>query len=162
MLARYCRREQQSTTSSGRDQGGQSLTEFALTMPLLVILLVGIMAVAWLGFCYVSVTNGARQGARFVLNYPAPPDGRLDGGAGTIQEEIEGVVVGAMPLLDPNQVQVVVSPTEELRLANTLISVRVAYTMNLPTITLPYIVTEGGVTVMQPLQLQAMSRMRTD
>lgn len=141
---------------------GQSLTEMALTMPLLIILLVGIIATAWMGFCYVSVTNGARQGARYMLNYPAPPHGRLDGRPGTIQEEIEGVVKRAMPVLDPDQVQVIVSPAEELRLADTLISVQVVYTLDLPTISLPYGVAEGGVTLMQPVQLQATSRMRTD
>lgn len=141
---------------------GQSMTELALTMPLLIILLVGIIATAWMGFCYVSVTNGARQGARYMLNYPAPPHGRLDGRPGTIQEEIEGVVKRAMPVLDPDQVQVIVSPAEELRLADTLISVQVVYTLDLPTISLPYGVAEGGVTLMQPVQLQATSRMRTD
>jgi Flp pilus assembly protein TadG len=141
---------------------GQSLTELALTMPLLILLLVGIIATAWMGFCYVSVTNGARQGARYMLNYPAPPHGRLDGQSGTIQEEIEDVVKRAMPALDSDQVQVIVSPAEELRRADTLISVQVVYTLDLPTITLPYGVAEGGVTLMQPVQLQATSRMRTD
>jgi hypothetical protein len=59
-------------------------------------------------------------------------------------------------------VQVVITPAEELRLADTLISVQVVYTLNLPTITLPYGVAEGGVTLMRPVQLQATSRMRTD
>lgn len=150
------------TMAESSDGRGQSLAEFALTMPLVILVLVGIIATAWMGFCYVSVTNGARQGARFMLNYPAPPRGRLDGGPGTVQEEIEGVVTGAMPVLDPTQVQVIISPTEELRLANTLISVQVVYTLNLPTLTLPYGVAEGGVTLMRPVQLQATSRMRTD
>lgn len=163
MLSRYrFRKTQKPTFSGGTDQSGQSLAEFAFTMPLLVMLLVGVIAISWAGFCYVSVTNGARQGARFVLNYSAPPTGRLDGGAGTIQEEIEDVVKSSMPMLDPNLVTVVVSPTEELRLSDTLISVQVLYRMNVPTITIPYLIAEGGITVMQPFNLQATSVMRTD
>lgn len=162
MLVRFRRAERRNLTCKVGDQGGQSLAEFALTMPLLVILLVGIIATAWMGFCYVSVTNGARQGARFMLNYSAPPHGRLDGGPGTIQEEIEEVVRDGMPVLDPTQVRVVVSPPEEQRLADTLISVQVIYTVNLPTITFPYVFTEGEATLMRPIQLQATSRMRTD
>jgi hypothetical protein len=155
-------KQHDGTEPAWRGERGQSLTELALTMPLLIILLIGVTATAWMGFCYVSVTNGARQGARYMLNYPAPPHGRLDGRPGTIQEEIESVVRRAMPVLDPDQVQVIVSPAEELRLADTLISVQVVYTLDLPTITLPYGVAEGGVTLMQPMQLQATSRMRTD
>jgi hypothetical protein len=147
---------------AGAGQEGQSLAEFAFTMPLLVILLVGVIAISWAGFCYVSVTNGARQGARYVLYYDATPTQRRDGGAGTIEDEIEEVVEGSMPMLDPNLVDVVISPAPDQWVPDTLVSVQVLYTMNVPTITIPYIVAEGGVTVMQPFQLQATSRMYTD
>lgn len=154
--------EQNRGASGGAGQEGQSLAEFAFTMPLLVILLVGVIAISWAGFCYVSVTNGARQGARYVLYYPTRPTQRLDGGGGTIQEEIEGIVEGSMPMLDPSLVTVVVSPTTDQWASDTLVSVQVLYTMNVPTITIPYVVVEGEVTVMQPFELQATSRMRTD
>ncbi|MEJ2211418.1 MAG: pilus assembly protein, partial [Anaerolineae bacterium] len=158
MLKKDRRRQEQK---KGAGQEGQSLAEFAFSMPLLVILLVGVIAISWAGFCYVSVTNGARQGARWVLRYDVTPEGPL-GAAASIQEEIESVVEDSMPMLDPNLVTVVVSPAPNEWESDTLISVQVLYQMNVPTVTIPYLITEGGVTVMQPFQLQATSRMRTD
>lgn len=44
---------------------GQSAVEFALVLPLLVVILVGMMEVGRLVFIYVSVFNAARESARF-------------------------------------------------------------------------------------------------
>jgi len=44
---------------------GQSAVEFALVLPMLVLLLVGMMEVGRLVFIYVSVFNAAREAARF-------------------------------------------------------------------------------------------------
>jgi len=151
-------RSRQELIADRAGQEGQSLAEFAFSMPILVILLVGVIAIAWAGFCYVSVTNGARQGARRVLSYSI----NQSQDPATIQAQIEDVVEGSMPMLDPDLVTVVISPTADLWESDMLVSVQVLYQMNVPTVTIPYLITEGGVTVMQPFQLQATSRMYTD
>ena len=44
---------------------GQSLVEFALIAPVLIILMLGTIDYGRVYFAYVSVTNGARNGAQF-------------------------------------------------------------------------------------------------
>ena len=48
-----------------RGKRGQSLVEFALIAPVLIILMLGTIDYGRVYFAYVSVTNGARNGAQF-------------------------------------------------------------------------------------------------
>ena len=58
MLNRFIRRERTR---------GQSLVEFALVLPILLILLLGILDFGRAIFAYNSVSNGARSGARVAI-----------------------------------------------------------------------------------------------
>ena len=50
---------------AGRDrEGGASLVEFAMIMPLIIILLLGIIEFGWVFGQYNDVRHGAREGAR--------------------------------------------------------------------------------------------------
>ncbi len=51
-------------------QRGQSLTEFALMAPLLVLVLLGAVDLGRAYFAYVSITNAAREGARYGIDNP--------------------------------------------------------------------------------------------
>lgn len=57
-LVRACR-------SFGRDEQGQNLVEFALLLPVLMYLLMGIMQFGLIFLAYVTVNNAAREGARW-------------------------------------------------------------------------------------------------
>lgn len=48
---------------------GQSLVEFALVLPLLIILIVGIAEFGFIFYAYVQVSNAAREGARAGSRY---------------------------------------------------------------------------------------------
>ena len=48
-----------------RYQRGQSLVEFALLLPILLIIVLGVTDFGRLYFAYVSVTNAARNGAHY-------------------------------------------------------------------------------------------------
>lgn len=52
------------------DKRGQSLVEFALTVPILTLLIVGTLDLGRAYFAYMSITNAAREGARYAVNYP--------------------------------------------------------------------------------------------
>ena len=47
-----------------RKQAGQSAVEMALTLPLLLLVVFGIVVAAFVFYGYVQVTNAAREGAR--------------------------------------------------------------------------------------------------
>jgi Flp pilus assembly protein TadG len=51
-------------------QYGQSLLEFAITIPLLLLLLMGIFDLGRVTFYYAALTNSAREGARFGIINP--------------------------------------------------------------------------------------------
>jgi hypothetical protein len=135
------------------------MLEFSMTIPIFTILLVAMLVVAWLGFIYVSITNGARQGARWMLNYPPRPTQPIDPSYGSVDEEIEAVVQNSMPVLDPSVTTINISPAPPDRFFPNQVEVQVVYLVNLPTIWIPYVIVDGGITLSQPMQLQATSRM---
>ena len=47
-----------------RQESGQSLVEFALVLPLFILLFFGLIEMSILGFSYISVNNAARTGVR--------------------------------------------------------------------------------------------------
>jgi hypothetical protein len=144
-----------------RDQKGQSLTEFALTMPILVILLVGIIVLAYIGFAYVSISSAARMGARHMIGLnpsdrPEEPDLFR-----TADEEITHVVTSSMFLLDWRQAEIVIKPEDTSeRVYDEDVSVLITYTMELPEVRVPYIISDGEFAILGPLTLRASSQMR--
>jgi Flp pilus assembly protein TadG len=53
------------------DESGQDLLEFGLTLPLLVLLLFGIVESGLIYFSFNTITNAAREGARYGAVSPA-------------------------------------------------------------------------------------------
>ncbi len=51
-------------------QKGQSLVEFALVLPLFVLILVGIFDIGRAFFAYIAISNAAREGARVETFWP--------------------------------------------------------------------------------------------
>jgi hypothetical protein len=162
-------RKNKQDLSAGSRSGaeGQSLTEFALTMPLLIGLLAGIIGLAWVGFSYVSITSAARMGTRFMITYSAPPEGPIDPSRfSTVDEEITHVVTSSMPFLDWRQASITIGPEPAQRVVNpadpVYVWVEVAHLVNLPTIRIPLILSEGSMVLLGPIELRATSRMRLD
>lgn len=140
---------------------GQSLAEFALTMPLLVALLLGIILLAWVGFAYVSVSSAARMGARHMIGLnPADQPENPDLFA-SADEEITYVVTTTMPHLNWRQAEIAILPEDASeRLFGTNVSVLITYTMDTPQIKIPYVIREGSFDLIPPLVLRASSQMR--
>ncbi len=59
-----------SPRSSHRSQAGQGLVEFAMVLPFLMMILLGIVDLGRLYFAYDAVINSAREGARYGAEYP--------------------------------------------------------------------------------------------
>lgn len=146
---------------SGSEPKGQSLAEFALTMPLLVALLLGMLVMAYIGFAYVSISSAARMGARHMIGLnpsdrPENPDLFL-----SADEEITYVVTSTMPVLDWRQAEIAILPADTSeRVFDAEVSVLITYTMNFPEIRIPYVITEGSFVILSPIALRASSSMR--
>ena len=50
-----------------KHEQGQALVETAITLPLLLLLLMGIMEFGWYFYNQMSVENGSREGARYAI-----------------------------------------------------------------------------------------------
>jgi Flp pilus assembly protein TadG len=155
-----------------RPERGQTISEFALTAPLLFALLVGLLLVAWIGFAYVTVNNAARMGARHLLTYPTIPRD-TDTFGSDVDAEVTYIVTRALPMLNWHRAVVTISPHVEDRdppwfdeAGNrrywVQVSVRVQYPMNLPTVRIPYVVREGSFFLLPPISITATSRMRLE
>ena len=55
-----------------RAQLGQAAAEFALLLPLIALLVMGLVDLGRVFYTYEAVTNAAREGARYCAQYPYP------------------------------------------------------------------------------------------
>jgi Flp pilus assembly protein TadG len=78
-------------------QKGQSMVEFALVVPLLILVIVGIFELGRAFFAYIAITNAAREGVRI---YTFTPDKT------TFNQINETVTteIGSASAVDPNNI----------------------------------------------------------
>lgn len=70
------------------NEDGQSLVEFALVLPILLLLICAIIDFGWLYYNQITLNNAAREGARYaVIHYDPTTNWR---------EETEDRMIGAM------------------------------------------------------------------
>jgi len=61
-----------------KSESGQALVEFALVLPILLILLCGIIDFGWIYYNQISLSNAAREGARYAAIHYDPNDTQMD------------------------------------------------------------------------------------
>ena len=80
-----------------KSEDAQSLVEFALTLPLLLLLVLGTVDLG-MGFkTYIGLTNAAREGVRWISIHPSDKDGaeaRVTAEAGRIGLESSAFMAG--------------------------------------------------------------------
>lgn len=134
-------------------------------MPLLIALLVGILLLAWIGFSYVSITSAARMGVRHMVSYPIEPEDT--GRFADADAEITHIVTASTPIINWPEAEITIQPQPpESRLVGGMnplyMSVGIVYPMNLPTVRIPYVISEGSFYLIPPITLRVTSRMRLD
>jgi Flp pilus assembly protein TadG len=82
-----------------RREKGQSLLEFALILPVLIIMLAGVLDLGRLYYAYVAVTDAAAEGASYAAIHPG--EDTRDAVFRRAQE-----ASGALVQIDPNLVEV--------------------------------------------------------
>ena len=78
-----------------KKERGQSLLEFALVLPVLLVVLAGVLDLGRLYFAYVAVTDAAGEGATYAAMYPDDTDGivaRAQDATGELVEIDENLV----------------------------------------------------------------------
>jgi hypothetical protein len=109
-----------------RKESGQSLTEFALALPILLIILAGVLDLGRLYFTHVVIADAAAEGATYAAIHPNDTDAILQ----RAQDASGGMVE-----LDPDLVEVVLPPTLSPG-SPVVVTVRYEFTMLTPFINL--------------------------
>lgn len=126
-----------------QSQQGQGLVEFALVLPLFILLIMGILDFGMALRAYVMVTNASREGARYAIVCPASD--------GAIQDR---VVEYASPLVKKADVSVTWGPGGRCKSAEAVeVKAYSDYT---------YITPVLGSFLPSPLRLSAKTTMRSE
>ncbi len=97
-----------------KNEKGQSLVEFALVLPVLVLLLVGIFEFGFIFNAYLQINHASREGAR-------------TGAVRALDDDIEAVVLQSTPTLDPSNMIITITPDESIRGRGDSITVEIDY-----------------------------------
>lgn len=99
-----------------RTEKGQAMVEFALVLPLLIALLCGIIDFGWLYYNQITLSNAAREGARYaVIHYDPAVDWK-----GAAEDRMLGSMAGvssaAAIVSDPIEQQITATVTATPRI----------------------------------------------
>ncbi|GAP63725.1 hypothetical protein ARMA_2148 [Ardenticatena maritima] len=126
--------------SKWKQEKGQSLTEFALSLPLLVVTLVGFVAMSYAFYAWIVMYHATTEGVSYAVRHPNA----------TNQEIIDNGV-------KPNFVGLVGTPSIVLDRTGNQITITSYYTFNLPTIRIPLLLTNNSITISRPFSMQVTS-----
>lgn len=97
-----------------KNQKGQALVEFAIILPLLLLLIMGIIQFGMIINAYLSIQNAAREGARAGI-------------LGSSDTEIESIMINTLPALNADSLIVNITPSEADRSSGDPLTVNVRY-----------------------------------
>jgi Flp pilus assembly protein TadG len=122
---------------------GQAMTELALVLPVLLLLVMSIIQFGLILKSYITVVNGARLGARIAA-------------VGKTNAQITSKVKEALPTLDKNMLTIDISPSDEAaRTSGTDVTISVSYQENI-------IVPLFNLLIPDPVPVKAQSIMRME
>ncbi|MDI6812991.1 MAG: pilus assembly protein [Desulfitobacteriaceae bacterium] len=101
-----------------KEESGQALTEMALVLPLLLLLVFGVTEMGRVGYAYITVNNAARAGARVAS-------------VGGDDAAIRDAVLQAAPALDPTLLDIEISPSFAQRQSGQNATISVNYPVQL-------------------------------
>lgn len=102
----------------GKEETGQALTEMALVLPLLLLLVFGVTEMGRVGYAYITVNNAARAGARVAS-------------VGGDDQAIQTAILQAAPALEPSQMEIQISPGFAQRASGQSATISVKYPVKL-------------------------------
>lgn len=101
-----------------RNERGQALVEFALILPILLILIMGIVQFGLVLNAYITIENASREGAR-------------RGIVGSSDTEIKNLIIATSPNLEERNITVNITPNVGSRKSGDTLKVEIVYNYNL-------------------------------
>lgn len=121
---------------------GQALVETALTLPLLLLILMGIVEFGRIFNAYLIVTNASREGARYAA-------------INSTDTTVNSAITNLTQTLDQSQITVTINPTQAGRTSGNPVTVTVNYNLQIIT---PFI----NVIIPSPYKVSASTTMRVE
>lgn len=101
-----------------KNEKGQALVEFAIILPILLLIVLGILQFGMLINSYLTISNSAREGARL----------GIVGGTNT---DIQNVILKTSPNLDSKSLLISITPSNGSRNSGDTLTVKITYNYNL-------------------------------
>lgn len=101
-----------------KNHKGQALVEFAIILPVILLLVMGIFQFGMMLNSYLTIENASREGARAGI-------------VGSSDAEIQELIIAISPILDPLNVTVDITPNETDRGSGDTLTVKVTYNYKL-------------------------------
>lgn len=97
-----------------KDEKGQSLVEFTIVLPILLILIMGMIESGMMLNSYITIENASREGARAGI-------------IGNSDNQIKELIIARSPSLDPDNLTISIIPNELNRKSGDSLLVKVTY-----------------------------------
>jgi Flp pilus assembly protein TadG len=97
-----------------KNQRGQALVEFAIVLPILLLLVMGIAQFGMMFNSYLSLQNASRDGARA-------------GAVGNSTTEIKNLILSTSPRLQESNLTITVTPSDANRKPGDTLTVKLSY-----------------------------------
>jgi Flp pilus assembly protein TadG len=97
-----------------KNEKGQSIVEFALLLPILILIIMAIIEFGLLLNTYLALNNASREGARIGI-------------VGGTDAQIQNTVLTTSPTLESRYISVVITPSQASRKAGDTLKVTVYY-----------------------------------
>ena len=106
-----------------KNNKGQALVEFAIILPILLLLLMGIFQFGMMLNTHLTIENASREGARVGI-------------VGSTDAEIQNLIIAISPILNPQDLTLTITPDETNRNSGDTLTVKVTYNykLNVPII----------------------------
>lgn len=102
---------------------GQALVEFALVLPILLMLLCGIIDFGWIYYNQITLNNAAREGARYAVIHYDPSTDWKEASENRMINNMVGVNSATAIVSDPIGQQITASVTAEPKILTGFTSV---------------------------------------
>lgn len=125
-----------------RSKKGQALVETALTLPLLLLVLMGIIEFGRIFNAELIVANASREGARYLALH-------------STDTQIQTTVQTLTPTLDQSKISVFITPSQASRTSGTAATVEVDYNLQ---IIAPFV----NIIIGNPFKVSSQTTMRVE
>jgi len=101
-----------------KNNKGQALVEFAIILPIILLLIMGIVQFGMMINSYLAIQYAAREGARAGI-------------VGSTDSEIKNLITADSPSLDSSKLTVTITPALSNRKSGDTLTVKISYSYNL-------------------------------